>query len=94
MHRDHELIGGQDSPDTESLLSEDLRPSEKQLLRPELSARSRLNRHVKTWLHAVAIVWYTAMTIALYTWSIRLRAAHKCACETGMISCKPFVTCA
>ncbi|KAJ4153789.1 hypothetical protein LMH87_010261 [Akanthomyces muscarius] len=26
------------------------------------------------------------MTIALYTWSIRLRAAHKCACETGMIS--------
>ncbi len=88
MHREPEVTREEESLDTESLLSED-HPSEKQLLRPqESSTRARRNTQLKTCLHAAAILFYTVLTIALYSWSVRLRTVRSCACETGIVSCK------
>ncbi len=90
MHQEHMLTTAEDpteSSDTERLLSEK-HASEKQLLRPLASQRTKRNRRLKTWIHTAAFVFYSAVTIVLYTWSLGLRAAHVCYCETGMVSCK------
>ncbi|XWX02328.1 hypothetical protein V2A60_010365 [Cordyceps javanica] len=84
-----------ESPDPESLLlgeeEEEEELSEKQLLQPPPPALKRTRRdrrQIQTWLHGAALVFYLALTIVLYTWSVRLRATQKsaCACEAGQIS--------
>ncbi|TQV93196.1 hypothetical protein IF1G_07774 [Cordyceps javanica] len=84
-----------ESPDPESLLlgEEEEELSEKQLLQPPPPALKRTRRdrrQIQTWLHGAALVFYLALAIVLYTWSVRLRATQKsaCACEAMADLCQ------
>lgn len=69
LKKEHDVT---DSPDTESLLSVDL--AQEKLLHALPSTTSRRNRRIKTYLHIAAIIFYTVITVILYTWSTRLHA--------------------
>jgi hypothetical protein len=83
---EHDLI---DSPDTESLLSSE--ESHEKLLPSLPSTPSRRNTRLKTYLHIAAVVFYSIVTVALYTWSRKING-QKCACEDGAIYCKAMNT--
>jgi hypothetical protein len=78
---DHDAI---DSTDTESLLS--VEQSQEKLLH-SLPSPSRRNKRLKTYLHIAAIIFYSIITIILYTWSIRING-KKCDSDNAAIYCK------
>ncbi|CAJ0547070.1 Ff.00g016970.m01.CDS01 [Fusarium sp. VM40] len=69
------------SPDTESLLSEDqLQEKPSQYSK---SAKSSRNSRIKTHLHAGAVVFYSALTVLLWIWSVKIKEKD-CTCDNSL----------
>jgi hypothetical protein len=73
-----------DSPDTESLLSEEL--SQEKLLHSLPSTASKRKRRLAIYLHVAAILFYSVITVVLFTWSTKMNG--KCDCDSAVVYCK------
>ena len=82
LTKDHDPT---DSPDTESLLSEE--QSQEKLLHSLPSTTSKQNKKLKTYLHIAAIVFYGVIIVILYTWSTIING-KKCSCDSSAIYCE------
>ncbi len=82
LTKDHDPT---DSPDTESLLSTE--QSQETLLHSLPSTTSKRNRRLKTYLHIAAIVFYSAITVLLYSWSTKING-QRCDYDNGAVYCK------
>ncbi|KAH8699312.1 tat pathway signal sequence [Talaromyces proteolyticus] len=79
LMKDHDPT---DSTDTESLLT--VEQSQEKLLHSVPSNTSKRNKVLKTYLHIAAIVFYSVITVILYTWSTRINE-KQCGCDNAAI---------